>query len=249
MDEPMGTGPVGAGSGSGAIDRIASDPQASNQPNNNQPDSGRVFQLRHPLAEHHLCEIRDATTRPGQFRLAIGRLAMLLGVRATEDLPTRPVTVRTPLADAACNRLAVRIGIVPILRAGLGMVDPLLVLLPDAEVWHLGLYRNEQTAEPVSYYDRLPPGGAPDVAMVLDPMLATGGSIVLAVQRLRDWGVRDIRILSIIASQPGIDRVTKLYDDISIYVATIDPILDERSYIVPGLGDAGDRIFNTHPNG
>jgi uracil phosphoribosyltransferase len=240
MAEPPDREPVG-GATIGGID--------PDLPSSKHRDGGRVFQLRHPLAEHHLCEIRDAATRPGQFRLAIGRLAMLLGVRATEDLPTRPMTVRTPLADAACNRLAVRIGIVPILRAGLGMVDPLLVLLPDAEVWHLGLYRNEETAEPVSYYDRLPPGGAPDVAMVLDPMLATGGSIILAVQRLRDWGVRDIRIVSIIASQQGIDRVTKLYDDISIYVATIDPILDERSYIVPGLGDAGDRIFDTHRNG
>jgi uracil phosphoribosyltransferase len=208
-----------------------------------------VFRLRHPLVEHHLCEIRDARTRPGAFRLAIGRLAMLLGVHATEDLPTQPISIRTPLADANCEQLSVRIGIVPILRAGLGMVDPLLVLLPDAEVWHLGLYRNEETAEPISYYDKLPVGGAPDVVMLLDPMLATGGSIVLAIQRLVQWGVKDIRVVSIIASQPGIDRVTNMFQDVKIFVATIDPILDERSYIVPGLGDAGDRIFDTQRNG
>lgn len=210
--------------------------------------AARVFRLHHPLVEHHLCEIRDARTRPGAFRLAIGRLAMLLGVRATEDLPTQPILIRTPLADADCQHLSVRIGIVPILRAGLGMVDPLLVLLPDAEVWHLGLYRNEETAEPVSYYDKLPIGGAPDVVMLLDPMLATGGSIVLAIQRLIQWGVKDIRVVNIIASQPGIDRVAGMFKDIRIYVAAVDSMLDERSYIVPGLGDAGDRIFDTQRN-
>jgi uracil phosphoribosyltransferase len=204
-----------------------------------------VIHVDHPLVEHHLCVVRDAATKPSEFRSAIGRLSMFLGVRATEDLQTEPITVRTPLADAPSHRLAVQIGIVPILRAGLGMVDPLMVLLPDSQVWHLGLYRDEETAEPVSYYDRLPPGGAPDVALVLDPMLATGGSIELAVHRLRHWGVNDIRIVSIIASQPGLDRIMKLGTDVRIYVAAIDPMLDERSYIVPGLGDAGDRIFDT----
>jgi uracil phosphoribosyltransferase len=205
----------------------------------------QICRLEHPLVDHHLCEIRDARTRSSQFRLAIGRLAMLLSVRATADLPTCAISVRTPLADAECRRLSVRVGIVPILRAGLGMVDPLLVLLPDAEVWHLGLYRNEETAQPVSYYDRLPRGGAPDVVMLLDPMLATGGSMILAIDRLRRWGVKDIRVVTIIASQPGIERVTQLHPDIRIFVATIDPELDTRAYIVPGLGDAGDRIFDT----
>ncbi len=206
----------------------------------------QVCRLVHPLVDHHLCEIRDETTPSSQFRLAVGRLAMLLSVRATEDLPTHSLSVKTPLAEAACRRLSVRIGIVPILRAGLGMVDPMLVLLPDAEVWHLGLYRNEATAQPVSYYDRLPPGGAPDVVMLLDPMLATGGSMVLAIQRLRQWGVGDIRVVSIIASQPGIQRVVDQFPEVRIFVAAIDPQLDQRSYIVPGLGDAGDRIFDTH---
>lgn len=206
----------------------------------------RVCRLEHPLAEHHLAEIRDAGTPSGNFRSAVGRLAMLLGVRASADLPTHSVRIATPLGEAACRRLSVRIGIVPILRAGLGMVDPLLVLLPDAEVWHLGLYRNEETAQPISYYDRLPPGGAPDVVMLLDPMLATGGSMALAIDRLRRWGVPDIRVVSIIASQPGVDRIAREFPDVQIFVAAIDPALDERSYIVPGLGDAGDRIFDTH---
>jgi len=204
-----------------------------------------VIRVIHPLVDHHLCVVRDAKTKPSEFRAAIGRLAMFLGVRATEDLQTEAVNIRTPLADAPSRRLAVTIGVVPILRAGLGMVDPLMVLLPDSQVWHLGLYRNEETAEPISYYDKLPPGGAPDVALVLDPMLATGGSIELAVRRLRSWGVPDIRVVSIIASQQGIDRIAKLGDDVRIFVAAIDPVLDERSYIVPGLGDAGDRIFDT----
>ncbi len=205
----------------------------------------RVHHLDHPLVDHHLCVVRDARTPPAEFRVTIGRLAMLLGVRATEDLPTRPLVIRTPLADAPSRRLAVKIGLVPILRAGLGMVDPMMVLLPDAQVWHLGLYRNEETAEPVSYYDRLPPDGAPEVALVLDPMLATGGSIELAILRLQSWGVEDIRIVSVIASQPGIERVQRQFPSVRIYVAAIDPELDERSFIVPGLGDAGDRIFDT----
>ncbi len=204
-----------------------------------------VTQVKHTLVDHHLCVVRNERTKPSEFRAAIGRLAMFLGVRATEDLPSEDVTIRTPLADARSRQLAVRIGIVPILRAGLGMVDPLMVLLPDAQVWHLGLYRNEETAEPISYYDKLPPGRAPEVALVLDPMLATGGSIELAIHRLRRWGVRDIRIVSIIASQQGLNRIASLGDDVRVFVAAIDPILDERSYIVPGLGDAGDRIFDT----
>jgi len=204
-----------------------------------------VIRLDHPLADHHLCEIRDANSSPAKFRQAVGRLAMLLSVQATADLPTDAVTIRTPLGDADGRRLSGRIGIVPILRAGLGLVDPLLVLLPDAEVWHLGLYRDEETTEPVSYYDRLPPGGAPDLAIVLDPMLATGGSMVLAIERLRRWGVRDIRAISLIASRPGIDRLAKRFPDVTIHVAAIDPALDHRSFIFPGLGDAGDRTFNT----
>ncbi len=204
-----------------------------------------ITHVIHPLVDHHLCVVRNAETKPSEFRAAIGRLAMFLGVRATEDLQTEAVTIRTPLADAPSHRLAVKIGIVPILRAGLGMVDPLMVLLPDSQVWHLGLYRNEETAEPISYYDKLPPGGAPDVALVLDPMLATGGSIDLAVRRLRSWGVRDIRVVCIIASRQGVDRIAKLGDDVRVFVAAIDPTLNERSYIVPGLGDAGDRIFDT----
>ena len=170
---------------------------------------------------------------------------MLLGVHATEDLATVATDVQTPLEVAHCHRLNVRIGLVPILRAGLGMVDPLLTLLPDASVWHLGLYRNEETAEPVRYYDKLPNANAPNIALVLDPMLATGGSIDLVVRRLMEWGVDEIRVLSIIASQAGVDRVGRDFPAVKVFVAAIDPLLNDQSFIVPGLGDAGDRIFDT----
>lgn len=201
--------------------------------------------LQHPLAAHHLARLRDESTRPHEFRSTVARLAMLLGVYATEDLPSREVTVRTPITQTTCQELNAAVSIVPVLRAGLGMVDPLLELIPDASVWHLGLYRNEETAEPVGYYDKLPRTGASDVALVLDPMLATGGSIDLVVRRLQRWGVADIRVLSIIAAQPGIDRVVQDFPDLKIYVAAIDPSLNDQSFIVPGLGDAGDRIFDT----
>lgn len=172
-------------------------------------------------------------------------MAMLLGVYATADLPTRPVEVQTPLAVATTHVIAARVGLVPILRAGLGLVDPLLELLPDAEVWHLGLYRNEETAQPISYYDKLPKTDPVDVGLVLDPMLATGGSIRLVVQRLQQWGVRDVRVLSVIASEVGIERLLNEFPDVRIFVGCIDPSLNDRQFIVPGLGDAGDRIFNT----
>ncbi len=204
-----------------------------------------VTKIDHPLVDHHLCTVRDKDTSPREFRLAIHRLAMLLAVESTRDLPTSDITIRTPLADAACKTMSVEVGIVPILRAGLGMVNPLLELLPDAAVWHLGLYRNEETAEPVGYYDKLPSKNAPNIALVVDPMLATGGSVDLVIRRLMKWGVNEIRVLSVIASQAGIDRVASDFPDVKIYVAAIDPELNDQSFIVPGLGDAGDRIFDT----
>ena len=205
----------------------------------------QVVHIEHPLVEHHLCTVRSETVRPPEFRAAVHRLSTLIGTYATSDLQLREIAVQTPLAEAPCRELSVRIGLVPILRAGLGMVDPLQELLPDAAVWHLGMYRNEETAEPVGYYDKLPHSNAPNIAMVLDPMLATGGSIDLVVRRLVKWGVDEIRVLSIIASKQGIERVTRDFPQLKIFVAAIDPVLNERSFIVPGLGDAGDRIFDT----
>ncbi|QDT06218.1 Uracil phosphoribosyltransferase [Rubripirellula lacrimiformis] len=208
-----------------------------------------VTEIDHPLVEHHLCTVRDQATPASEFRAAIARLSVLVGVHATEDLPLSTITVQTPICQTAGQRLAVRVDLVPILRAGLGMVEPLQGLLPESAVWHLGMYRNEETAEPVGYYDNLPASGAPDIAMVLDPMLATGGSVEMVIRRLIEWGVPEIRVLSIIASKAGIQRVTRDFPNVKIFVAKIDPDLNDQSFIVPGLGDAGDRIFDTPQQG
>jgi uracil phosphoribosyltransferase len=202
-------------------------------------------EVRHPLIARHLTRMRDAATEPTDFRHCVRRLAALLAYEATQDLPTDVVEVETPVATASGAKLRGRIGLVPILRAGLGMVDPILDLLPMAEVWHLGLYRDEDTAQPVRYYDKLPAQRPVDVALVLDPMLATGGSATAALATLRAWGVARCKVLSLIAAQPGIERVAGEFPDAQIYVCQIDPELNARKFIVPGLGDAGDRMFNT----
>jgi uracil phosphoribosyltransferase len=168
-----------------------------------------------------------------------------LAYEATKDLRAETVTVETPLAQTEGRRLSQRIGLIPILRAGLAMVDPVLELIPAAEVWHLGLYRDEETAKPVQYYSKLPPGHPVDVALVLDPMLATGGSVVAALSTLRDWGVAHVKLLALIAAEEGVKLVESEFPESQIYVCQIDPDLNDRKFIVPGLGDAGDRIFNT----
>ena len=204
-----------------------------------------VFELTHPLAAHHLSILRDVSTTPTQFRTQIHLLAMLLAVRATDDLGLEPSTVQTPLTQMTGNRLAQRIGIVPILRAGLGLVEPVLQLIPDAAVWHLGMYRDEATALPVEYYCKLPAGNAVDVGLVLDPMLATGGSIRAAVVALKRWGVQDIRVLSVLAAKQGVEQFHQDFPEVKVFVAGIDPELNSHKFIVPGLGDAGDRMFNS----
>ena len=207
-----------------------------------------VFEVQHPLIQCHLTRLRDKTTPPSEFRQLVNRLASLLAYEATKDLRAEPVTVQTPLTQTEGRRLAQRIGLVPILRAGLGMVDPVLELIPTAEVWHLGLYRDEETAKPVKYYEKLRAERPVDVALILDPMLATGGSAVAALTTLRDWGVPHVKLLSLIASEEGVKLVETEFPDSQIYVCQIDPDLNDRKFIVPGLGDAGDRIFNTVPD-
>ena len=204
-----------------------------------------VFEVHHPLIQCHLTRLRDKSTPPTEFRQLVNRLASLLAYEATKDLRAEEVTVQTPLATAEGRRLSQRIGLIPILRAGLGMVDPVLELIPSAEVWHLGLYRDEATAKPVKYYAKLPAERPVDVALVLDPMLATGGSVVAALTTLRDWGVPHVKLLSLIAAEEGVKHVESKFPDSQIYVCQIDPELNDRKFIVPGLGDAGDRIFNT----
>ena len=178
------------------------------------------------------------------FRNNVDRLTSLLVVEATRDVHISETSVETPLSKTTGHYLTHRIGLIPILRAGLGMVDSALHLLPNAEVWHLGLYRDEKTFKPVDYYNKLPHSHAVDSCMILDPMLATGGSAIAAVEALSTWGVHHIKVLSLIAAPEGITNLSNHFPDTQIYVCAIDEKLDENAFIVPGLGDAGDRIFN-----
>ena len=204
-----------------------------------------LTEVSHPLIKHHLSRLRDKHTPPAEFRQLVQRLAVLLAYEATKDLDLQPVELETPITPTVGQALSQRVGLVPILRAGLGMVDPILNLIPMAEVWHLGLYRDEQTALPVEYYSKLPQTEPVDVALVVDPMLATGGSAIAALAALKRWGVEQVKILAIIASKFGVEAVHQQFPDADIYVCAIDPELNSRKFIVPGLGDAGDRIFNT----
>lgn len=206
-----------------------------------------LIHVSHPLVQHHVTRLRDKSTRPEEFRHLLHRLSVLLAYEATKDLLVEPHIVQTPLCSATGSRLRQRVGLIPILRAGLGMVDPVLNLIPDAEVYHLGVYRDEETALPIKYYSKLPPDRPVDVALVLDPMLATGGSAVSALAELNDWGAKHSKVLAVIASRSGIAAVQSHYGESTILVCAIDDDLDAEKFIVPGLGDAGDRIFNTLP--
>ena len=204
-----------------------------------------VIEVNHPLIQLHLTRLRDQSTEPALFRQSVRRLATLLAYEATKDLTVRQTSVQTPLTKTEGVELDQRIGLVPILRAGLGMVDPVLDLLPSAEVWHLGLYRDEATAKPVRYYDKLPAQHPVDVGIILDPMLATGGSAMAALITLREWGVKQVKVLSLICSREGVSNVAAQFPEAQLYVCQVDPLLNDQKFIVPGLGDAGDRIFNT----
>jgi uracil phosphoribosyltransferase len=204
-----------------------------------------VHVIDHPLVKHHLTRLRDETTHPEAFRSIVNRLSGLLAYEATRDLAVKETAVATPMMKTTGYRFSDRTGIVPILRAGLGMVDPVLHMIPSAELWHLGFYRDEETLQPVVYYKKLPDAEPVDVGIIVDPMLATGGSAVAAIQALAEWGVPNIKLLSILAAPEGIQYVLKQAPGVRIYVCTIDECLNDKGYILPGLGDAGDRIFNT----
>lgn len=204
-----------------------------------------VTTLDHPLAAHHLTLLRDAATTPYEFRQAVRRLTGLLAYEATSDLIVERRMIRTPLAEHEGRRLAQRIALVPILRAGLGMLEPMMDLLPSAEVWHIGLYRDEATLQPVEYYKKIPGDDPPDAAIVIDPMLATGGSAAAALSDLRQWGVRRLKLVCLLAAPEGLQTVIARHPDAQIYTCAVDLRLNEAGYIVPGLGDAGDRIYNT----
>jgi len=204
-----------------------------------------VFISSHPLVQHKLALLRSAETEPKKFRELVREMAILLIYEATADLALEPVTVQTPLAPAEGKRLAEKVGLVPILRAGLGMVEGAWQMLPGAEVWHIGLSRDERTLQPVEYYSRLPVSPTVDVCLVLDPMLATGGSAVAAVDILKRWGARRIKFVGLIAARQGVERLSRTHPDVPIHLAAVDEELNQAGYIVPGLGDAGDRMFGT----
>jgi uracil phosphoribosyltransferase len=204
-----------------------------------------VYASSHPLVAHKLTRLRDRNTDPKKFRELVREMAALLVYEATADLATAPYQVETPLAQLMGAQLAEKIGLVPILRAGLGMVEGIWELMPTAEVWHIGLYRDEQTLKPVEYYNKLPVEPTVSVCLILDPMLATGGSATATVEVLKRWGVKKIKFIGLIGAPEGIERMQKEHPDVPIYLAAIDDHLNERGYIVPGLGDAGDRQFGT----
>ena len=204
-----------------------------------------IFVSTHPLVAHKLMLLRRKTTEPKKFREVVRELGGLLAYESTLDLKTRPVDVETPMGVARAVELEEKIGLVPILRAGLGMVEGVWELMPSAEVWHIGIYRDEKTLKPVEYYNKLPIEPTVSVCLVLDPMLATGGSAIATVDVLKRWGVKKIKFVGLIAAPEGIERMQEYHPDVPIHVACIDEKLNEIGYIVPGLGDAGDRQFGT----
>jgi uracil phosphoribosyltransferase len=204
-----------------------------------------VHVSQHPLVQHKLTILRDKKTEPKKFRELIREIAILLAYEATADLRLEPAHVTTPMGEAAGYNLQENIGLVPILRAGLGMVEGIWEMMPSAEVWHIGLYRDEDTLQPVEYYNKLPIIPTVQVCLVLDPMLATGGSAVATVGILKNWGASRIKFVGILAAPEGVKALHGAHPDVPIHLAAVDERLNDVGYIVPGLGDAGDRQFGT----
>ena len=206
----------------------------------------KVFVFDHPLIQHKLSILRDKETSVKEFRELISEIAMLMCYEATRDLPLEEIDVETPVAVAHCKRIAgKKLAIVPILRAGLGMVDGMVSMIPNVKVGHIGLFRDPDTLKPVKYYFKMPPDITERDVIVVDPMLATGGSASAAINFLKDVGVQHIKLTSIIGAPEGVAKMQADHPDVDIFVAALDEKLNEHCYIVPGLGDAGDRIFGT----
>ena len=208
--------------------------------------TGKTMVMDHPLIAHKISYIRQENVGTKEFREVIGEIAQLMCYEATRDLKTEEVTIKTPLAEMKGRVLSgKKLAIIPILRAGLGMVDAMLSLIPAAKVGHIGLYRDPETLEPVEYYCKLPEDCEEREVFVVDPMLATGGSSSAAIRMLKEKGVKNIRFLCIIAAPEGLRRMREDHPDIDIYIGALDEKLNDHGYIIPGLGDAGDRIFGT----
>lgn len=199
----------------------------------------------HPLAQHKLTILRRKETEPKKFREVVREISTMLTLEATADLPLVDVPIATPMRDMVGRQVQNRVGLIPVLRAGLGMVDGALEMLPSAEVWHIGLYRDERTLRPVEYYNKLPVNPTVQVCLVLDPMLATGGSAAATVDILKRWGAKHIKFVGLIGAPEGVKRLHDAHPDVPIHLAALDERLNEIGYIVPGLGDAGDRQFGT----
>jgi uracil phosphoribosyltransferase len=204
-----------------------------------------VFVSDHPLIAHKLAILRDVNTEPQKFRELVREIAGLLCYEVTADLLTEPTRTQTPLAQAPGRSLKERIGLIPILRAGLGMVEGIWGLMPSAEVWHIGIYRDEKTLRPIQYYNKLPTDPTVSVCLILDPMLATGGSATATIDVLKKWGVKKIKFVGLIGAPEGIATVHAAHPEVPIHLAAVDERLNEVGYILPGLGDAGDRQFGT----
>ncbi|MBQ8026434.1 MAG: uracil phosphoribosyltransferase [Oscillospiraceae bacterium] len=205
-----------------------------------------VHVLDHPLLQHKLAILRDENTSVKEFRELVSEIATLMCYEATRDLPVEQVEIQTPVSKATVNKIAgKKMAVVPILRAGLGMVDGIVTLVPACKVGHIGLYRNPETLEPVEYYCKMPNDIASREVLIVDPMLATGGSATAAIQFIKNYGCKNIKLMCIIAAPEGVKRIEEDHPDVELYVAAVDEKLNDHGYIVPGLGDAGDRIFGT----
>ena len=206
----------------------------------------KVFVMDHPLIQHKVTMLRNKETNTKDFRAIANEISLLMAYEVTRNLPLSDVEIETPICKTTAKCVSGRsIGVIPILRAGLGMVDGILTLVPNAKIGHIGLYRDPETHQPVEYYCKLPVDAEERTLIVVDPMLATGGSAVAAIQFLKDRGCKDIKLMNLIAAPEGVKAVTDAHPDVEIYIASLDEKLNEHAYIVPGLGDAGDRLFGT----
>ena len=205
----------------------------------------KVFVMDHPLIQHKITMLRDESTTTKDFRELANEIAILIGYEATKDLELEDVKVKTPICETTGKAIGKQVALVPILRAGLGMVDAIMTLIPAAKIGHVGLYRDPETHEPVEYFCQLPKDLEARQVLVLDPMLATGGSAAAAINFIKKRGAKKIKLLNIIAAPEGVEAVSKAHPDVDIYIGSLDEKLNEHCYIVPGLGDAGDRLFGT----